>query len=402
MHSQQTPATGSEPVNETLDISETNPSQNESGAVGLEHNEILVTEVSEAESISEHLPSRMDYSLSGSENPSKTNDSNDLLNVEASQDKTSKNTSSNIPNPASEHQSAQEPSPHSSSWLDTNALSDVHHISEESPVILVPLSDQSKEASEAKSDSATPQLSEHKSVNESPRSDFLDSLDIESAQNDYLDKDSIEEPSKSSSESEEIIKLDIRGSAGPKLIFPREQIIFGPPPEGSDIIEQDIEQIPVFKTLLSPFLVGAGDHVLNEVFVTEQPVKDPSLEKSLEPSPEQSFANEQTDLLVEEMTVNESKEKVPVKEEAAPQPKSLAAEEGTPFSTFTEYKTICEEHLGKVLDVVKMFSVTVCLLCALSLFCLLFSVFVLCLSFALMFGVLPALVDYFVFYGLDV
>ncbi|XP_028171785.1 227 kDa spindle- and centromere-associated protein-like [Ostrinia furnacalis] len=353
-----------------------------------------VQETSETESISEHIPSKVD-SLSVTDNANHTQ-SEDLLKVEGHQEKVSKSNSPNIPftySPFSEHPSSPDPSKQSTSWpIDVNAVSDIHHISEESPVNLALSSeDFSKdgETNEGKSQSLphTPSANDHgKTPQESPRSDnFVDSLNeesvlksLESENEKSLEKSSMsrnqDSLEKDSTGSEEIIKLDIRGQGVPKFPLPTAKIIFGPPPEGSTVIDSNIEQIPVFPNLLSPFLVGAGDGMkVEEVFdFGEQEPKDISLDKLLELSPDkslevspdksmelsldkQSFSSdksEQKDLLVEELTVDDVKEREDEKLDEpslGTQPKSMPPEETMSFSTMTtDYKTICEEYHAKL------------------------------------------------------
>lgn len=328
----------------------------------------------------------MEDSLTDTDNAHHLQEPQDLLKVETEQEKVSKSNSLNIPftySPISENPSSHDPSKQSSSWpIDVNAVSDIHHISEESPVNLALSSDLSKEGcthEKTHSTPHTPLASEHESPEESPRSDkYVDSLNEESIQKSLGSEDdkslelsnSLKEESLSSG-SEEIIKLDIRGQGVPKFPLPTAKIIFGPPPEGSTILDP-IETIPVFPNLLSPFLVGAGDGLkMEDMFgFPGQRAKEVSPDKSLEVSPEKSFENsldkslelsldkqsvssdksEQKDLLVEELTVDDVKEKNEDKQEETAQPKSLAPEETMSFSTMTtDYKTICEEYHVKVL-----------------------------------------------------
>lgn len=375
MHSQQIPTL--EPVVTEEVASGTDPSQG---------HEIVVQDVedTQTESISEHIPSKAEYS-SGSEHE----DQNKLFEVDTGHDKVSQNSSVNLPllqSPGSDNQSTHDPSKVSASWpLDVNAASDIHLISEESPVNLALSSDLSKEI---KSQVDSPKVCEHDvSPQESPKSNnYLDSLNQVSEKSDAsLDVEQIsnksksneQSPNKSSSGSEEIIKLDIRGQAAPKFLqFPSAKIIFGPPPEGSTIIEPSTKPIPVFPNLLSPFLVGESETINIEEIYDDIPTKDiASPEKSLElDSPEKStdFKNlneeysfekspdlspkeslsdkiEEGDLLIEEVLVNdEMREKENVSESLPP--KSMPVEETMSFSTLTtDYKTICEEYHAKVL-----------------------------------------------------
>ncbi|XP_075979991.1 uncharacterized protein LOC142979119 isoform X2 [Anticarsia gemmatalis] len=328
---------------------------------------------SKTESISEHIPSKIEYSTD-SDNVTKTQA---LLKVEAELEKVSKNSSLNIPlphSPISDNHSIHDPSKGSSSLpLDVNAISDLHLLSEESPVNLASsdLSKETQEKSHLSEEKAEP--SEHDTPNLSPRSDnYLDSLNEESSKSELSlhNSDEVSEktdsPEKASSGSEEIIKLDIRGQGAPKFSFPAAKIIFGPPPEGATIIEPNLEQIPVFPNLLSPFLVGAGDSMkVEEVFDDQEQSKVPSPEslqmspdkslpsdKSLSLSPDkQSYSSDKVEanLLIEELTVeDEIKEKTDKPEETS-MPKSMPAEDTMSFSTLTtDYKTICEEYHAKL------------------------------------------------------
>lgn len=318
-------------------------------------------EESQTESISEQLPSQAEYS-SDTHSEDKSKELKAVVDLE----KDLKCSPVPIPqSPASDNASLQEPSKLSASWpLDVN-VSDFQPISEESPVNLPLSSDVSKETQE-QSQVESPKHTGHDSLNESqrsleetprgshrsvslqltPRSDYVDSLNEEKSEKSDLSRNSKpsndQSPAKSS-DSEEIIKLDIRGRAAPKFSFPTAKIIFGPPPEGSMIIEPESKPIPVFPSLLSPFLVGASDFKVEELF--DVPSKEISPEKSGDSSPKDSISDkiEQSDLLVEEISVEEEKEE---KDESLP-PKSMP--ETISFSTLTtDYKTICEEYHAKV------------------------------------------------------
>lgn len=378
MHSQQIPAVGDVVTDEIEAGSE---------AVGARITDATQdVDDTQTESISEQIPSKLEYST----------DSDDggkyRLKVEGEQEKVSVNSLTNAPipnSPVSENPASQDLSKLSTSWpLDVNAVSDVH-ISEESPVNLV--SDISKEATQDnKSQTISPKLNPHNSHTETPRSsDYLDSL--ESTQKSEVSHELADNSAKSSnndeslnvdtSGSEEIIKLDIRGQGAPK--FPSTKIIFGPPPEGSTVFEPNMKPIPVFSNLLSPFLVGADDSVkLGDVFNVsaedavmenlDNVYEETSLDK-IDSSPEESlkesqsdkneedFNNspkesvidkiEQSDLLVEEISVDEDIKEIENPEESLP-PKSIPPEETMSFSTMTtDYKTICEEYHAKVLSV---------------------------------------------------
>lgn len=397
MHSQQIPALGTDVCDDNTQTPNIAAGQSLQGE-SLSHD---VGDTTETESISEHIPSRADESASESHNALKSHESQGLPRIEADEENVAANNTVNIPfphSPHSENPSIQDPSRQSTSWpIDVNALSDMHLISEESPVNLALSSDLSKECGthENKSPSlkTSPQSSKPGTPQESPREDqYDDSLNEEQSRRDIseVDDKSIEisissldkndSPERPSSGSEEIIKLDIRGQGVPKFPLPTAKIIFGPPPEGSTVIGPNIEPIPVFPNLLSPFLVGAGDNVkVEEVFdFTEQPSKEPSPDKSLELSDKQSSSSdkfEQNDLLVEELTVDyERKEKDDVKQDeqmGTPQPKSLAPEDMSLSTLTTDYKTICEEYHEKVLVVVHGLWFCACLLCSLALLCIL-------------------------------
>lgn len=397
MHSQHIPTVGSV-TNETETGIEASENTEENP---ISHD----VDDSKTESISEHIPSKIEYS-SDSDHASRTQG---LLKVESEQEKASKHSSLNIPlpqSPTSDNPSTQDPSKVSLSLpLDVNAVSDIHLLSDESPVNLVLLSDLSKETHEKSHISEDKgQTSEHGTPNLSPRSNkYLDSLNDESIHKSDLslqdsaeNSDKIESPDKLSSGSEEIIKLDIRGQGAPKFPFPSAKIIFGPPPEGGTVIDSNVESIPVFPNLLSPFLVGAGENMkVEEFFDDQEESKEPSPDKSLQLSPEkeslssdkslglsperqslssdnslqmspdkQSLSSDkiEADLLVEEITVeDELKEKVYDKPEETSMPKSMAPEETMSFSTLTDYKTICEEYHVKVLVIIHGFCLCVCL-----------------------------------------
>lgn len=397
MHSQQIPTVGSVTNDTETDIQPTETTEENT----ISHD----GQESKTESISEHIPSKIEYSTD-SDHASRTQD---LLRVEPEQEKATKNSSLNFPvphSPVSDNPSTQDPSKVSLSLpLDVNAVSDIHLLSEESPVNLALSSDLSKDTHE-KSQMSDPNvpLSKHDTPNLSPRSDnYLDSLNEQSSHKSDVSKqdsadvsDKIDSPEKVSSGSEEIIKLDIRGQGVPKFPFPSAKIIFGPPPEGGTVIDSNDEPIPVFPNLLSPFLVGAGDSLkVEEVFDDQGASKEPSPDKSLQLSPEkESLSSDKTlplsaeqvslstdnslqmspdkqslssdkieaDLLVEEITVeDELKEKVYDKPEESSMPKSMLPEETMSFSTITDYKTICEEYHVKVLVLIHGFCFCVCL-----------------------------------------
>ncbi|CAG9788957.1 unnamed protein product [Diatraea saccharalis] len=374
VHSQRIPA--GTIVNTETESPENYTVDNEQSENSVHHAEAK----SETESISENLPFKVEDSASETDNVVKSNKSERFLDIDT--DQMNKTDSINIPvthSLTSENPSSHDPSKQSTSWpLDVNVVSDIHHISEESPVNLAMSSDYSKEAGFYENDSLpdAPKIDDRGS-RESPLSDkYVDSLNNSVAKSlesgcenkssghlsDYAKEDL---PDAGSSGSEEIIKLDIRGQGAPKFSLPSAKIIFGPPPQGSTILDPNIEAIPVFPNLLSPFLVGAGDSVkVQEVFdFTEQDYKEPSLhksldvslEKSIELSAEKSLSSEKTeqlDLLVEEIVVDEVIQKNEDKNDEPSltnPPKSLAPEETMSFSTMTtDYKTICEEYHEKL------------------------------------------------------
>lgn len=404
VHSQHIPAAG------TIVADETETPQIETGRCTERNNPSTQDDetAGETESISEHIPSN---SITVSDIVARPSESQNLLNVEANQEKILKHSSLNIPythSPLSENASTHDPSRQSASWPMDVLADDLLPLSEESPVNLALSSDFSKELSKDCVDTnkqqteseLIPQLCEEDAQKESPRSDqYLDSLNEESSHKSNIsigDDNSAEKTlhSDKSSGSEEIIKLDIRGQGAPKFPFPAAQIIFGPPPEGSDIISPDLETIPVFPNLLSPFLVGAGDSRIKVEEVFDDAIilsKDPSLEPfpelslSKDPSPDHSESSDkqslssdkvEQDMLVEEVVVDydtKDKEAEKIDEASMPtQPKSMAPDETTSFSTLTtDYRTICEEYNAKVLVVIEELCYCMWLLCTVILLCIL-------------------------------
>ncbi|XP_052751503.1 pericentrin [Galleria mellonella] len=387
VHSQQIPALGSVASSDTQ-LSQIDTGQNIAGENRV-HN---VGDTTDTESISEHIPSNVDDSASDSLNVNKTHESQGLLKIETHPERVSGDNSLNIPathTSNSENPSIQDPSRQSTSWpLDVN-ISDMHLLSEESPINLALSSDLSKDGGtqETKSHSLrTPGASEQNTPQESPRSDgYVDSLNEQEESSHKTDSSNKEKSvdnsdnsleaneeslERNSSGSEEIIKLDIRGQGVPKFSLPTAKIIFGPPPEGSTMIGQNSDHIPMFPNLLSPFLVGAGDSIkVEEVFdFTEQQSKEPSpeksldlsLDKSLNASPEKSLESspdkrslssdkvEQNDLLVEEVIVDNDMKEKGDRDEASmtPQHKSMPPEDMS-LST-TDYKTLGEEYHEKL------------------------------------------------------
>lgn len=394
-------------VADETEVIENDRNQNTKGEIPIRRD---VEDTSETESISEHIPSKIEYSVTDSENLTKTHESQGLLKVEPEQEKVSKQNSLNIPythSSISDNPGSPNPSKQSTSWPDVHPTSDAH-LSEESPVNLALSSDLSKEGNthndDDKSNTKSPLQSEQGTPKESPRSDeYLDSLNEESSRKSNTDDNSIENYSESSAKavespdkssgSEEIIKLDIRGQGVPKFPLSAAKIIFGPPPEGSTVIDSNMEQIPVFRNLLSPFLVGAGGSLKVEELFDDGDIqyRDPSLEKSPDLSPKEQSPEEllelspdklslssdkvEQDVLIEEVTVDNDireKEQEGVDDSSIPtQPKSMAPDETMSFSTLTtDYKTICEEYHGKVL-VLQELGICIYLLCVAVLLCIL-------------------------------
>ncbi|XP_045451265.1 A-kinase anchor protein 9-like [Melitaea cinxia] len=310
------------------------------------------------ESISEHIPFKVEYSVTESES-GQSESQHTLPDVETKNECILKNDSLSIP--VSQQESAspnqQEISQHSSWNLDINQ-SDVH-ISEESPVILALSSDTSKDVQKSKSLSSD----KHETPEDSPRSEYEDSLNenLSNKSSEKQEDENSEEKLNLSNEneavslgqcssgSEEIIKLDIRGQAAPRYPLQSAKIIFGPPPDGSTIIGPNLEPLPVFKSLLSPCLVVASDGVkVEEVFDNKPPSPKKEIETSLTPSAGSASDKIEQDVLVEELTVeDETKEKI--KDGTGTAPKSFVPEDTMSFSTLsTDYKTICEEYHTKL------------------------------------------------------
>lgn len=330
----------------------------------------------------------MEYSITESDNAG--NAQPGLLKVEQQDTDPSRNSSLNIPNQftPSDNPSIQEPSK-STSWPIDPKSAEIYHISEESPVNLASesLSKDTHETLQAELEKS--ELDSK--TQESPRSDkYLDSLNDESAPKSNasevehaIEKShstevspplslSVDEESlkQESSGSEEIIKLDIRGHGVPKFPLSAAKIFFGPPPEGGTIIDENIQPLPVFQNLLSPFLVSAGDLKFDEVF--EEKI-EPKVEETTEIEKDSLSSNndkiEQSDLLIEEVTVDKDVKEKDESMPSLPQPKSLAQEDTMSFSTMTtDYKTLCEEFQVKVL-VLKGVFVCIWLLYGMTLLC---------------------------------
>ncbi|XP_052743408.1 centromere-associated protein E isoform X2 [Bicyclus anynana] len=311
------------------------------------------SDVITTESISEHIPFKVESITESEPGPSR---SQDLTKHQS--ENISKN--SNTLNPPICHATLspnlQDSSHHSTSWnLETNQSD--NHISEESPVILATSSDTSKDVQKSKPVSAE---SCTNSPQDTPRSEYIDSLNSISL-NENPDGTNLPEQSSLSSEksakspefleqcssgSDEVIKLDIRGQAARKFPEQAAKIIFGPPPSGSNIIGPTLEHMPVFQNLLSPCLVGANDGVkIEEVFEdVTPPSKECTPDKSLTPSTESEKIEQ--DVLVEEIIVEDD-----LKEKCSKDgtPKSFIPDETMSFTTMsTDYKTICEEFNAKL------------------------------------------------------
>lgn len=341
-----------------------------------------VEDFSKTESISELVPSKIEYSITDSENVVQEHTSQGLLNVNVIKDKSASSSLNFLPTHSNDSNKIdQEPSKHS--WnLDAGQNT---HLSKESPVNLA-ISSDSKDTHNTESIASQSSKDEEQLVKknegtklnqpaqtheeeleecdskESLGSEYLDSLNedvsnqtsnenIVSSNVSNDDNNKIKGSStKSDSDSEEIIKLDIRGHGMPKFPIQAAKIIFGPPPEGSVVVDANMEPMPAFQNLLSPFLVGASDGVKVEEIYEENEVniKPTSLDKS----PVESLSSDKTekDLLIEEMTVECSKEKENDFESLPAQPKSLQVEDTVSLTTLTtDYKTICDEYEAKVL-----------------------------------------------------
>ncbi|XP_073961481.1 uncharacterized protein isoform X3 [Choristoneura fumiferana] len=359
VHSQQIPAQG--PA-----VTDTETSQIDTGQIHNVPGPPVIEDQSLTESISEHIPSKMEYSITESDNAGNVQPG--LLKVEQQDTDPSRNSSLNIPNPLtpSDNPSTQEPSK-STSWPIDPKSAEIYHISEESPVNLA-----SESLSKDTHETLQAELEKSEIDNktqESPRSDkYLDSLNEESAPKSNASEDeqeiekshstevspplslSVEEESlkQESSGSEEIIKLDIRGQGVPKFPLSAAKIFFGPPPEGGTIIDENIQPLPVFQNLLSPFLVSAGDLKFEEVFeehIEPKVEESPEIEKDSLSSDNDKI--EQSDLLVEEVTVDNDVKEKDESMPSLPQPKSQ--DDTMSFSTMTtDYKTLCEEFQVKL------------------------------------------------------
>ncbi|XP_028035874.1 centrosome-associated protein CEP250 isoform X5 [Bombyx mandarina] len=306
-------------------------------------------EDSQTESISEHIPSRLE-SLSESENSK----AQEIVIVKPELVPLNAPSPIKPPDSSDSENQTKDPNKLSTSWpIDVNV--DMHLISDESPVNLA-LSSDKERTQNVSIDS--PKLQSEPYMDQSLQSEnYNDSLNNQSnetlgtRESDNSISENIDNSEKFSSGSEEIIKLDIRGQGVPKLQFPVQKIIFGPPPEGSTLMDAKVESITTYPNLMSPFLLCARDSIkVDDIFIDE-PVKDSAPEKSLNLEKSSSSDNiEQKDFLVEEFLFDEVvKEKDnDGKEESMPQ-KSMPVDDGTSISTMTtEYKTICEEYNAKL------------------------------------------------------
>ncbi|GBP22507.1 hypothetical protein EVAR_78685_1 [Eumeta japonica] len=348
VHSQQIPSLATDVINATEQNSDLNICvETESSQHKHEDN----IEISETESISEHIPSKMEYSVSNSEKLSQSKHSSLLLEKpKTSEEEESLNVQ--FPHSLLEDNPASflEVSRVSSSWpVEVNTLD--AHIENESPINL----SSSGQTNEDPIENSKPNeciendKKEHSDVNISACGKIIYPYDNKGeiiqvgSKNSSEDLENIDE----SSNSEEIIKLDIRGHAAPRLPLPHAKIIFGPPPVGVDIMQPKVQPIPAFPNLLSPFLVETDDNLkLEEIF--KNPHEDTETKKQSIEYPYDKL--EQSDLLIEELTVDDSKEKQQFESEDdfvnVPKP---SLPEDVSFSTLTtDYKTICEEYHTKL------------------------------------------------------
>lgn len=230
----------------------------------------------------------------------------------------------------------------SNSWLNQNSATESHNISNESPVNL-PLSSELSKATETKQDEES-KSSGAKISTEKDSNDSITNSDGKLNTDDFSSNETLEEPSLSN--SEEIIKLDIRGTCAPKMKFPVEKIFFGLPPEDSQMSQPNLDQVPVFPSFFQQ-LVGEGDN--NALRTPKKGAKEPySSTPKLEAHPlDHNFETakcDENDLLVEEIIVEDemvNKEpNIQLKMDEIP----VEMKEELSFSTMaTEYKTLCDD-----------------------------------------------------------
>lgn len=197
--------------------------------------------LSESGSISEHIVSNAEYSLSDVEAPK-------LLSVERDDSA----NSSGLP-----HSSIKQTS---SAHIDPR----IGDLRDESPVSLPLSSDASKDAVtlEQSGDASPHESQEDNSEQQTSKySDSLNNKSDKSSQSERSDRSLHSEKSEDASEQDsltgsDVIKLDIRGQGVPKIPLTTSEIIFGLPPEGA-IIEPELPN-PMYATLLSPIeqLIG--------------------------------------------------------------------------------------------------------------------------------------------------
>ncbi|VVC89782.1 unnamed protein product [Leptidea sinapis] len=147
---------------------------------------------------------------------------------------------------------------------------------------------------------------------------------------------------KSNSVSDEIIKLDIRGKGAPK--FPSAKIIFGTLSSCNNAISPNIA-LPILQNVIPTILPKPEGVQIEEIFDNN----DINTEvKESEKSPSNSISSGsdkiEQDVLVEEVTVDFHTQRGDgyVKE------KSFVPEETMSFSSLTDYKTICEDYHVKL------------------------------------------------------
>lgn len=241
---------------------------------------------------------------------------------------------------ASDHITNQDLNQPSTSW----ALDAVSELQNESPLPLPLSSDKdiitqdSEPLADKKPSISTKLVDLDQGLSKSPKYTSSRSL-----------QDEVAHQKTSSSSSEEIIELDIRKKSEPLYT---SKIIYHLPHEGP--IDSDMRTIPDFKPLLSPFIITSEGMNIKDVL--DNRITDIDLPSNISNEQTSLLSNrlEQSDLLVEEIIVQESKEQDNVSnndDQASlkTQPKSLAPEETMSFCTSTtDYKTICEEFNVKV------------------------------------------------------
>ncbi|XP_047522150.1 golgin subfamily A member 4 isoform X4 [Pieris napi] len=301
--------------------------------------------VSEAESISEQIPSNVEDSVS--ESDVGQSQSRDFLRVPIDHEQTQKNASPHlqISNSPSISPSAQQQK-QTTSWHYDTEYSDFH-ISNESPVNLPLSSDTSKELHREKSDSNSYEIESPKSFSDSLNDNVK--LNTNSKSSAGNSSTSIKTEADKSLSSEDVIKLDIRGKGAPRFPLESAKIIFGPPPDCATIISS--ESCTIFP-VLTPLTTEAIK--IKEIFDSELGntsegviVEEISNQASKETSPDKSLVSDtsekEQDVLIEEVTIDY------VKEKKDDQPKSFIPDETMSFSTMTtDYKTICEEYTVKL------------------------------------------------------